>query len=118
MVRQLRMLEEDLDARTTELLNVRREKVTKVIDLQAELAEKMEQVRQMKIRLTRDLIINSCVQFQERINQESVAEMTETIRSHESRIKELTERLREQSEEQTKMAENNRFAFTGDLYWR
>ena len=43
-VRQARLLQEELDVRTKELLTGQREKTTKLLELQTDLAEKIEEV--------------------------------------------------------------------------
>ena len=44
-VRQSRLLQEELDTRTKDLMAVRREKTAKLLELQADLAEKIEEVK-------------------------------------------------------------------------
>ena len=44
IVRQQRLLQDELDSRTKELMNIRREKTSKVLELQADLSEKIEEV--------------------------------------------------------------------------
>ena len=44
MVRQQRMLQDELDSRTKEVMNIRREKTSIVLELQADVSEKIEEV--------------------------------------------------------------------------
>lgn len=44
MVKQLKVLQDELDAKTKEITNMRREKTSKVLELQADLTEKIEEV--------------------------------------------------------------------------
>ena len=44
-VRQARLLQDELDQRTKDLMAVRREKTSKLLELQADLAEKIEEVK-------------------------------------------------------------------------
>lgn len=43
-MRQIKVLQDELDAKTNEILTMRREKTSKVLDLQADLSEKIEEV--------------------------------------------------------------------------
>jgi len=43
-VRQTQLLQDELDTRTKDLMTVRREKTAKQLELQADLAEKIEEV--------------------------------------------------------------------------
>lgn len=45
MVRQQRLLQDELDSRTKEVMNIRREKTSKVLELQADLSEKIDEVK-------------------------------------------------------------------------
>ena len=44
IIKQKSKLQEELDARTMEIMNIRREKTSKVLQLQADVAEKIEEV--------------------------------------------------------------------------
>lgn len=44
IVRQQRLLQDELETRTKEIMNIRREKTSKVLELQADLSEKIEEV--------------------------------------------------------------------------
>lgn len=44
IVRQQRLLQDELESRTKEVMNIRREKTSKVLELQADLSEKIEEV--------------------------------------------------------------------------
>lgn len=44
MVKQLRVLQDELDTKTKEITKMRREKTSKVLELQADLTEKIEEV--------------------------------------------------------------------------
>lgn len=44
MVKQLKVLQDELDAKTKEITKMRREKTSKVLELQADLTEKIEEV--------------------------------------------------------------------------
>lgn len=44
IVRQQRLLQDELDSRTKEVMNIRREKTSKVLELQADVSEKIEEV--------------------------------------------------------------------------
>lgn len=44
IVRQQRLLQDELETRTKEIMNIRREKTSKLLELQADLSEKIEEV--------------------------------------------------------------------------
>ena len=44
MIQQKRMLQDELESRTKEIMAMRREKTSKVSELQCDLAEKIEEV--------------------------------------------------------------------------
>ena len=47
MIKQQRLLQDELDQRTKEVMNIRREKTSIVHSLQADVAEKIEEVMQI-----------------------------------------------------------------------
>jgi len=47
MIKQQRLLQDELDQRTQEVMNIRREKTSIVHSLQADVAEKIEEVMQI-----------------------------------------------------------------------
>ena len=91
-------------------MNIRREKTSKVLELQADLSEKIEEVFNflLLILVLSFIIYSFKKKFQLRIAQKSIGELTTTIERHERYIKELNDKLKELSETEMKMSENNR----------
>ena len=107
MIKQQRLLQDELDQRTKEVMNIRREKTSIVHSLQADVAEKIEEVMQIsEFFFYCDLI--SVFLFQLRIAQKTVSELTSNAELQEKHIKELNDRLKELSETEVKMTENSR----------
>ena len=87
MSKQYKMLQDELDAKTKEIITLRREKTSKVLDLQADLSEKIEELK---------------------MSQRSVEEMRATVEQQEKQIKELTGKVKDLNEAEHKMSENAR----------
>ncbi|XP_057373674.1 nucleoprotein TPR-like [Daphnia carinata] len=87
IVRQQRLLQDELESRTKEVMMIRREKTSKVLELQADVSEKIEELR---------------------IAHKSIGELTATIEGHEKHIKELNDKVKELGETEMKMSENHR----------
>ena len=86
-MRQQQFLQDELDKRTKEVLNIRREKTDKLLELQVDLSEKIEEIR---------------------ISQKMISDLNATNESHQAHIMRLTEELKERAETELKITENHR----------
>ena len=107
LVRQQRLLQDELDVRTKEVMNIRREKTSKVIELQTDLSEKIEEVS-LFVFLFFPTNNNVLCTKQLKIAKKTIGELTTTVEFNEKHIKEVSDKLKELGETEVKMSENNR----------
>ena len=106
LVRQQEFFRDELDKRTKEVLNIRRELTSKLLESQTELAEKTEEVLSSSVFVMAKLLITLCRQVTQ--VQKSVTELTVANQDLKNRIDQLTEELKKQDENATKIAESSR----------
>ena len=106
LVRQQEFFRDELDKRTKEVLNIRRELTSKLLESQTELAEKTEEVLSSSVFVMAKLLITLCRQVTQ--VQKSVTELTAANQDLKNRIDQLTEELKKQDENATKIAESSR----------
>ena len=106
LVRQQEFFRDELDKRTKEVLNIRRELTSKLLESQTELAEKTEEVLSSSVFVMAKLLITLCRQVTQ--VQKSVTELTAANQDLKNRIDQLTEESKKQNENATKIAESSR----------
>jgi translation initiation factor 2B subunit (eIF-2B alpha/beta/delta family) len=106
LVRQQEFFRDELDKRTKEVLNIRRELTSKLLESQTELAEKTEEVLSSSVFVMAKILISLCRQVSQ--VQKSVTELTAANQDLKNRIDQLTEELKKQDENATKIAESSR----------
>ena len=106
LVRQQEFFRDELDKRTKEVLNIRRELTSKLLESQTELAEKTEEVLSSSVFVMAKLLITLCRQVTQ--VQKSVTELTAANQDLKNRIDQLTEESKKQDENATKIAESSR----------
>ena len=106
LVRQQEFFRDELDKRTKEVLNIRRELTSKLLESQTELAEKTEEVLSSSVFVMAKLLITLCRQVTQ--VQKSVTDLTAANQDLKNRIDQLTEELKKQDENATKIAESSR----------